>query len=78
MVLCETLTEAEIPGRFKMREAIVSHWKVLFEKLKVELSVSSRILPSLYESMLILINRNPVDGLVSQRMFGQTGIWPRF
>ena len=78
MVLCETLTEAEIPGRFKMREAIVSRWKASFEKLKVELSVSSRILPSLYESMLILINRNPVDGLVSQQMFGQTGIWPRF
>ena len=78
MVLHETLTEAEIPGRFKMREAIVSHWKASFEKLKVELLVSSRIPPSLYESMLILINRNPVDRLVSQQMFGQMGIWPHF
>ena len=43
MVLCETLTEAEIPGRFKMREAIISRWKASYEELKVELSVSSRI-----------------------------------
>ena len=78
MVLCETLTEAEIPGRFKMREAIISRWKASFEKLKVELSVSLRILPSLYEFMLTLLNRNPVDGLVSRWTFGQTGTWPRF
>jgi hypothetical protein len=74
MVLHETLTMAEIPGHFKMREAIISCWKASFKKLKVELSVSSRILPLLYESMLTLINRNPVDGLVSQQTFGQMGI----
>ena len=40
MILRETLVEADIPGRDKMREAIINHWRTLFEALKLELSVS--------------------------------------
>jgi len=44
MVLRETLVDADIPHRDKMREAIIYHWKKSFEELKVDLSVSLRVL----------------------------------
>jgi hypothetical protein len=40
MVLRETLVDADIPRRDKMRETVLSHWQKSFEDLKVELSVS--------------------------------------
>jgi hypothetical protein len=40
MVLRETLVDADIPCRDKMREAIISRWRKLFEELKDDLSVS--------------------------------------
>ncbi|KAH9015354.1 hypothetical protein EDB85DRAFT_2156756 [Lactarius pseudohatsudake] len=39
MVLRETLVDANIPGRDKMREAIITRWQTSFEKLKHDLSV---------------------------------------
>lgn len=39
MVLRETLIDADIPGRDKMREAIISQWRNSFEGLKLDLSV---------------------------------------
>jgi hypothetical protein len=39
MVLHKSLVDADIPGCDKVREAIISYWKVLFEELKHELSV---------------------------------------
>lgn len=48
MVLRETLVEADIPGRYRMREAIISRWKQSFKELKVELSVSLSIMPSFH------------------------------
>jgi len=47
MVLHETLVDANIPHHDKMREAIVYHWKKLFEELKADLSVSLPVLSSL-------------------------------
>jgi hypothetical protein len=44
MVLCETLVDADIPGRDKMREAIISQWRDSFGQLKLDLSVGIRIL----------------------------------
>ena len=40
MVLHEGLIDADIPGRDKMREAIMTHWRLSFEDLKLNLSVS--------------------------------------
>ena len=40
MILRETLIDADIPRHDKMREAVISHWRTLFEDLKLELSVS--------------------------------------
>lgn len=51
MVLCGTLIDTDIPRRDKIREAIISRWKESFEELKVELSVSLRVLPSLYANI---------------------------
>lgn len=39
MVLCETLVDANIPGRDKMREAVIGHWQKSFDGLKHDLSV---------------------------------------
>ena len=41
MVLRETLEPSDIPGRNRVREAIIGRWKTSFEELKVELSVST-------------------------------------
>ena len=40
MVLRESLDDADIPHRDKMKEAIISHWRTSFEALKADLSVS--------------------------------------
>ena len=50
MVLREGLVDADIPGRDKMREAIMTHWRSSFEDLKLSLSVSlnSLVFPSTY------------------------------
>ncbi|KAI9456111.1 hypothetical protein BJY52DRAFT_1224346 [Lactarius psammicola] len=40
MVLRKTLIDADIPGHDKMREAVISHWRRLFEDLKLNLSSS--------------------------------------
>ena len=39
MVLRDTLVDADIPRRDKMREAIISQWRVSFEQLKLHFSV---------------------------------------
>jgi hypothetical protein len=39
MVLCETLVDADIPRRDKMREAIISRWRDSFGQLKLNISV---------------------------------------
>lgn len=44
MVLCGTLVDADIPGRDKMREAIISRWRDSFTELRSDLSVGIRIL----------------------------------
>lgn len=44
MVLCETLVDADIPCRDKMREAIISRWRDSFGQLKLDLSVGIYIL----------------------------------
>jgi len=44
LVLCGTLTDADIPRRDKMRETILSRWRESFGQLKLDLSVSIRIL----------------------------------
>ena len=41
LVLCETLVDAEIPRRDRMREAIISQWWESFQNLKSDLSVNS-------------------------------------
>jgi hypothetical protein len=41
MVLRETLKDSDIPGRNRVREAIIARWKTSFEELKVDLSVST-------------------------------------
>jgi hypothetical protein len=47
LLLRESLVDADIPRRDKMREAILKHWRKSYEELKVELSVSLRcFLPS--------------------------------
>ena len=51
MVLRETLVEADIPHHYKMREAIILCWKQSFKELKVELSVSFSIPPSLHANV---------------------------
>jgi hypothetical protein len=48
MLLRESLEEADIPRRDKMREIIVSHWRKSFEGLKLELSVSRIFVFPLY------------------------------
>ena len=40
MVLRESLTDKDIPGREKMKESILNYWRASFEGLKLELSVS--------------------------------------
>jgi hypothetical protein len=40
MVLRETLVDADIPGRDKMRESVIAHWQKSFESLKLDLAVS--------------------------------------
>jgi len=47
MVLRETLVDDDIPGRGKMREAIINRWQKSFDVLKYDLSVSfSAFFPS--------------------------------
>ena len=41
MLLRESLDDADIPHRDKMKEVILSHWRTSFEDLKADLSVSS-------------------------------------
>ena len=43
MILRETLVDADIPRRDKMREAIITHWRTSFEELKLELSVGLNV-----------------------------------
>jgi hypothetical protein len=40
MLLRETLVDADIPRRDKMREVIMGQWRKSFETLKINLSVS--------------------------------------
>jgi hypothetical protein len=40
MILWESLVDADIPRRDKMREVIVNYWQKSFEDLKLELAVS--------------------------------------
>jgi hypothetical protein len=48
MVLRESLVEADIPHRDKMRESIISGWQQSFEELKLDLSVSTECFSSLF------------------------------
>lgn len=41
MVLRESLTDDDIPHRKRTREAIISQWKMSFEELRADLSVST-------------------------------------
>ena len=43
MLLRETLVDADIPRRDKMREAIISQWQKSFEHLKLDLAVCFNI-----------------------------------
>jgi hypothetical protein len=43
MVLRESLLDADIPHRDKVREAVICSWNRAFKELKAELSVSLRI-----------------------------------
>ena len=43
MILRETLVDADIPRRDEMREAIITHWQMSFEELKLELSVGLNV-----------------------------------
>jgi hypothetical protein len=47
MILRETLVDDDIPGRDKMREGVINHWRISFKSLKLDLSVglNSSILP---------------------------------
>lgn len=69
MVLRESLDDADIPRRDKMREAILSYWRTSFEALKADLSVSLISIFPLHQ--LTLINSNPPAELVSPQMLGQ-------
>jgi hypothetical protein len=54
MILRETLVDADIPHRDKMRECIMSQWKKSFDELTVQLAVSlSNYLSNLIELTLI-------------------------
>ena len=55
MLLHETLVNADIPRRDKMREVIISLWQKSFETLKLDLSVSSSVLSSRSTNQLQLI-----------------------
>jgi hypothetical protein len=44
MVLREDLVDADIPRRDKMREVILGRWRIWFQELKLELSVSAECL----------------------------------
>jgi len=69
MVLRETLTDADIPHRDKVREAIICHWRTSFEDLKLQLSVSLiYIFPPYY---LTFVVRKPVAESVLLRTVGQ-------
>jgi len=46
MVLRESLVDADIPRRDKMREVIIDYWQKSFKDLKLDLSVSSSVLSS--------------------------------
>ena len=53
MVLRETLVDANIPRRDKIREVVISQWRNSFEQLKLDLSVgigvfSSRLINCLW------------------------------
>jgi hypothetical protein len=61
MVLRDSLVDADIPRRDKVREAVISRWKEHFEALKVRLSVRLCAFHVPGPSMLTLINRNPVE-----------------
>ena len=79
MVLRESLVDDDIPRRDKMRETVINHWRMSFEGLRSDLSVSfSVFFFELYK--LTLINSNLKDESVSRPMFGQAPIyhptWP--
>jgi hypothetical protein len=59
MVLRESLVDADIPHRDKVRESVICRWKEAFGVLKGQLSVS--LCAFHVPSMLTLINRNPVE-----------------
>jgi hypothetical protein len=44
MILWETLIDADIPGRNKMRKAVLNQWQMLFEELKLKLLASLNVL----------------------------------
>jgi hypothetical protein len=49
MVLRESLVDADIPRRDKMREAIIGAWQKSFTQLKLDLSVSFSFFSSHYQ-----------------------------
>jgi hypothetical protein len=49
MVLRESLVDADIPRRDKMREAIIGAWQKSFTQLKLDLSVSCSFFSSHYQ-----------------------------
>ena len=77
MILRESLVDADIPRRDKMREAIIDAWQKSFTELKLDLSVSFSVLSSHYQptNKLISINSAPLGESASQQTFGQTQIW---
>ena len=79
MLLRETLVDADIPRRDKMREVIISHWQKSFETLKLDLSVSSSVLSSRSTNQLRLIallwaNQFHLGRLVKRKLGGILGV----
>jgi hypothetical protein len=52
MTICGTLVDVEIPGRDKTRERIITQWRDSFAQLRLDLSVSIRVLSSPFTNRL--------------------------
>ena len=70
MVLRESLSDADIPHRDKVREAIINHWQKSFEDVRRDLSVSLNIFVS-NSYKLTLINSSLKGGSVLLQTFGE-------
>lgn len=75
MVLRESLVDADIPRRDKMKEAIMGGWQRSFKELKSELAVSLNLL--LLAILLTSVHSALLGKSVLLRMPGPTRIWLR-